>query len=377
MPKHIKVAIDIRDLRIARTGAKTYLEELCKVFKVKDPAFSFVLLDTFLPVYTGKIKWLKLIEQCRFMAWKQLILPFLAFCKGCDIIFCTDFFVPYYAWGIKTIPVFHDAFLWEYPAHYNRYWLKLFYKLGVGAAKKSTFVITSSHYSKERIAFFSGIDAAKIIPIYEAPKQLKYAENHSTEIMPPDQAAIFGTPYLLHVGTFEKRKNLPILIRAFHRLHKNGFENLKLVLLGQASPKKDMDDSANIHALIQEFGLTESVFIPGYVSDTLLAKFYQHATIYVFPSRNEGFGIPVLEAFNYHLPVIIANNTCLPEIAGNAAWSFDPDDESILYEKLQILLENEAARSALSKKGVERLTFFSWEKAAGELKIIFQKAVAG
>ena len=71
MTKQIKIGIDIRDLRIARTGAKTYLEELCNVFKIKDPAYSFVLIDTFLPVYTGKIKWLKLIEHCRFVAWKQ------------------------------------------------------------------------------------------------------------------------------------------------------------------------------------------------------------------------------------------------------------------------------------------------------------------
>ena len=117
--------------------------------------------------------------------------------------------------------------------------------------------------------------------------------------------------------------------------------------------------------------------MPGYVSDQLLAKFYQHALIYVFPSRNEGFGIPVLEAFAYGLPVIIANNSCLPEIAGDAALSFDPADESALYEKFQILLSNEDLRKEMSKKALERLSFFSWEKAAKELKSIFRKAVSG
>ena len=377
MTKQIKIGIDIRDLRIARTGAKTYLEELCNVFKIKDPAYSFVLIDTFLPVYTGKIKWLKLIEHCRFVAWKQFFLPFIAYSKSCDVLFCTDFFVPYFSWGIKTIPVFHDAFVWEYPEHYNHYWLKLFYQLGVGAAKKSPFIITPSLYTKERIGFYLAIDPSKIITVYEAPKKFASTKQAINESISPEFDDIFASPYLLHVGTFEKRKNLPVLIKAFHQLHSNGHRDLKIVLLGQASPKKDMDDAANIHQLVLEKGLTDAVLMPGYVSDQLLAKFYQHALIYVFPSRNEGFGIPVLEAFAYGLPVIIANNSCLPEIAGDAALSFDPADESALYEKFQILLSNEDLRKEMSKKALERLSFFSWEKAAKELKSIFRKAVSG
>ena len=375
MVKKVVIGIDIRDLRIAQTGAKTYLQELNRAFGVDDPSFSFVFIDTFLPVYTGKVKWLKLLEHGRFLLWKQLLLPMLAYFRGCDLIFCTDYFVPYFAWGMKTIPVFHDAFFWEYPDHYNKYWLKLFYHLGVGAAKRSPYVITSSLYAKDRIAHYSGIDAAKIIPIYEAPKKLPFHTSASNNPLDTEYDFLWKTQYILHVGTFEKRKNLPLLIRAFQRLKENGHDQLKLVLLGQSSPKQNMDDSANIKKLISALGLGKAVLMPGYVEDTLLAKFYSHATIFAFPSRNEGFGIPVLEAFGYRLPVIIANNSCLPEIAGEAALTFDPDDETALLNLLHSLLINEEAREELAKKTTERLAFFSWEKTANELKIVFRRAV--
>jgi len=106
----------------------------------------------------------------------------------------------------------------------------------------------------------------------------------------------------------------------------------------------------------------------------VLGLFYTNARLYVFPSRNEGFGIPVLEAFSYHLPVIIANNSCLPEIAGDAAISFNPDNTLELYDKMKLLLENDSFRQQLMNKTGERLAAFSWEKTAAELKNIFRMA---
>ena len=114
MSKKIKIGVDIRDLRIAKTGSKTYLEEIYHQFKSGKYDHEFVYFDTSFPVYQGRSKALKLIEHIRFIIWKQLILPIKARKNRCDILFCTDYFVPYFTPGFIAIPIFYDAFFYEY-----------------------------------------------------------------------------------------------------------------------------------------------------------------------------------------------------------------------------------------------------------------------
>src|SRR5690606_31751108 len=130
------------------------------------------------------------------------------------------------------------------------------------------------------------------------------------------------TKFILHVGTLEKRKNLVRLIEAFHLLRQSGHDDYSLVLVGQPSPKSDMDGSAEILQARSRLGLEQFVLMPGYASDGDLAYFYRYAQLYAFPSINEGFGLPVIEAFHHQMPVIVANNTCLPEVGGDAVLSF-------------------------------------------------------
>ena len=105
MLKQIKIAVDIRDLRIAKTGSKTYLEEICREFKKNHPGFTFHFIDTWLPVYTGSNKLLKAIEHIRFFTWKQLLLPVICLVNRYDILFCTDYFVPLLKLKVKTVVV--------------------------------------------------------------------------------------------------------------------------------------------------------------------------------------------------------------------------------------------------------------------------------
>lgn len=370
MNKHhkIKVGVDTRDLLIAKTGVKTYLEELCKEFAKPDETFEFIFIQNNIPVYTGSNKLGKLIEHFRFQLWKQLILPIKAKWKGCDILFCTDFFVPVFSWGIITVPVFHDAFFWEYPHHYNKYWRTLFIQLGLRAAKKSAFIITPTKYTQEQIARYSGIAKEKIIPIHEGPKRFEGSKN----------ANPIGKPYLFHIGTAEKRKNLPFLIKAYAELIQSRElaipPNLCLVLAGQFSNKSTIDDGATILETIESFDLKDRVILTGYLPDEAIPAYYTHAACYVFPSLNEGFGIPILEAFQYGCPVLIANNSCLPEVAGDAALTFDPTDQSALVAQLRTILTNQILRETLIFKGKERAKQFTWESAAAEIKTLFKQA---
>ena len=370
----IKVAVDVRDLQISASGARSYLESVIIEFKKEHPGFAFYFLDATTKAYTGNHFLLKLKEQLSYFLWKQFVLPYQAKQLGCRVLFCSDFMVPYFSLGIKTIPVFHDAFFWEYPEHYNKYWLVFFRNLGLAAAKKSAYVVAPTQYASNQLAKYTGINPNKIQVIGEAPKTIAtlISQNETTAIV----KQILNLDYILHVGTLEKRKNLPALIQAFKIVRENGFPNLKLVLVGKASNKITLDDNSAIKDTINEQQLTNEVILTDYLCDAEVQQLYQKAKLYVFPSINEGFGIPVLEAFKYQVPVVIANNTCLPEVAGQGAKSFNPFSVKDMANAISTLLKDEPLRQSYIEKGNAQLQNFSWDKTAASLMQLFKKAVA-
>ena len=370
----IKVAVDVRDLQISASGARSYLESVIIEFKKEHPGFAFYFLDATTNAYTGNHFLLKLKEQLSYFLWKQFVLPYQAKQLGCRVLFCSDFMVPYFSLGIKTIPVFHDAFFWEYPEHYNKYWLVFFRNLGLAAAKKSAYVVTPTQYASNQLAKYTGINPNKIKVIGEAPKTIatSISQNETTAIV----KQILNLDYILHVGTLEKRKNLVALIQAFKIVRENGFPNLKLVLVGKASNKITLDDSSAIKDAIMQQQLTNDVILTDYLGDAYVQQLYQKAKLYVFPSINEGFGIPVLEAFKYQVPVVIANNTCLPEVAGQGAKSFNPFSVQDMANAISTLLKDEALRQSYIEKANAQLQNFTWEKTAASLMQLFKKAVA-
>lgn len=369
------IGIDTRDLKIAKTGAHTYLSELCKTIQKSraDLQFDYVFLDTRLPIYTGTNKIGKLWEQLNYLIWKQITLPIKAWQKGCSLVFCTDYFVPYVHLGFTTVPVFHDAFIWEYPSHYNRYWLGLFKSFGVSAAKKASAVVTVTSYAKNQIAKYSGIDAAKIIPIHIGPKSSIAEPQQNTATNNYEQ--LLNKKYILHVGTIEKRKNLATLITAFEGLLQNNPQEIYLVIVGQKSNKPTLQDDAIFEMVATSTLLKERVVFTGYLSDGETATLYKHAALYVFPSVNEGFGIPILEAFAHKVPVLASNNSCLPEVASNAAICFDPYNTNALSKLIAQTLNDPALIQSLQQKGKERLTHFSWRKTLDALEAVFERSI--
>jgi glycosyltransferase involved in cell wall biosynthesis len=361
----IKVAIDVRDLHIAKTGARTYLEEVCNAFKKGYPGFSFFFIDTWLPVNPGSNKIAKIVEHLRFFCWKQFTLPAICFIKGYDILFCTDYVSPVLKPGFKTAVVFHDAFFWEYPAHYNSLWLGMMKTIGLAGAKRADAIITVTGYAKAQIVKHLGINPLKIHPVHLAPKT---SATRPGNLVP---AIIQNRKYILHVGVLEKRKNLSALIRAYAMLPEAALKEYDLVLTGTSVPKKNIDDGKAIRELISELGLQNKVILAGFVPDDQLAWYYRYATVYAFVSINEGFGIPVLEAFQNNLPILIAGNTSLPEVAGDAAITCDPFDTKDIRDKLDLILKDQELRNQLIEKGQNRLKAFSWDATARGILSVF------
>lgn len=362
----IRVAIDIRDLQIAASGTKIFLENLVTEFKKNETEFDFFYLNQNRVAYTGNNKALKIVEHVRYFYWKQIQLPIKAYKLKADIVFCSDFMVPYIKLGYKTIPVFHDAFFWEYPTHYNKYWLFLFSRISIAAAKRSFVIATPTQHTQKQIISYTGIKEDKIQVIGEGFRQVNE--------QPVSDSIIKDKPFVLHVGTFEKRKNIATLIKAFKILIDTGNLDLNLVLVGKASNKPTLNDSDIIKGLITALGLEQRVIFTGYLSDAQVAFLYKKASLYVFASFNEGFGLPVLEAFYYKVPLIVADNSCLTEVAGEGAIAFNPFDAQELATKMELLLTNSLFKEGQVQKGLERLEYFSWEKTANILLNNFKLA---
>lgn len=364
--KIITVFVDIRDLRIAKTGAKTYLEETCRQLSRGEPGFKFRFVDTVIPVYAGPNKLLKVVEHIRYFGWKQVTLPFICMLRGCDILYCTDYFLPLLNPGFKTAVVFYDAFFWQYPDQYNRLWLFLLNTVGLAAARRADAVITITEYSRRQIHEHTRIALDRIHAIHLAPKS--FITELDTASAPVDPSRKF----ILHIGVLEKRKNLLNLIKAFKMLKEEGFQEYQLVLVGNAVNKTKIDDSANISRLVRELDLENEVIFPGFVTDEELAYYYRNAMMYAFVSVNEGFGLPILEAFQHDLPVLISDNNCLPEVGGDAVVSCNPYDVAAIKAAMKRIISDEALRSSLVTRGRARLAQFSWERTTASLLQVFR-----
>lgn len=373
MPKPLTIGVDVRDLRVAKTGTRTYLLELCHEFKkLESDTLHFEFLDTSSNIYTGSNKLLKWVAHFRYQSWKQLVLPLKAWSKHCDILFCTDNFVPLIHIGYKTIPVFHDAFFFEMPEQYGKLWLWLYKKTALPAARRSFCIITPTLHAKKQIAHFTGIKEDKLRVVFEGPGSnigLSPAVGLAALQLP-----LISKKYILHVGSFFKRKNLPALVHAFAQLKRSGYADLKLVLAGPLPNNVSDNDHQMVINAIEQENLQSDVIITGYLSDEAIAVLYQNALLYVFPSINEGFGIPVLDAFAHSLPVVVANNSCLPEVGGDAVITFDPFDVDDIASTIRKVLNSEELQKEMISKGHERLKEFSWQRAAIQLVAIFKEA---
>ena len=120
---------------------------------------------------------------------------------------------------------------------------------------------------------------------------------------------------------------------------------------------------------------SDKIIFPGYVPDEELKTLYAEATLYVFPSFYEGFGLPPLEAMAHGLPVVSSNKTCLPEILGEAALYFNPDDESDMKNKIELALKDENLREDLQNRGYEQAGKYSWADCAEKTLEVYEKVL--
>lgn len=243
------------------------------------------------------------------------------------------------------------------------YWIeqKIFTVLLWLVAKRSKQIITISKYVKQDIIDFAKINPQKITVTYPAAEKLATASSKPVK-------SLENSKFLLFVGNALTHKNLYKLVDAFALLQTKNPE-YRLVLVGQ----KEF-----FYERLQEYITAQNipnVDIMGFLPDPQLAWLYTNATAYVFPSLSEGFGLPGLEAMIYDLPVASSNATSLPEVYGDAATYFDPNNTKDIASVLGKLIKDKKLREKLIKNGQKKLQEYSWSEMAEKSHKVYLKAL--
>ena len=265
----------------------------------------------------------------------------------------------------------HDAFYELYPEGFSRRG-RSFHRLGVAAAaRRADLVITVSQAAAEQIASLTPIppERIRVVPngvdhIVAGPEEVARALSHH---------GLAGQPYVLWVGSLEPRKNVGTLISAFSRLSspRDGPPH-HLVLVGPPGWLGGGDiDTAEVARL------GDRMHSLGRVDDATLRSLYAGADLFAFPSRDEGFGLPVLEAMVQNTAVVCSDVPALAEVAAGAARLVAPGDVDAWAAALEDLLGHPESRREMAEAGERRAADFSWDRSVTATRAVYEEALAG
>ena len=266
--------------------------------------------------------------------------------------------------SIKRITFIHDLTPLHHPEWHqftSRFLQQLFLP---SILKKTDHVLTNSEYTKQDIIQYFPITKDKITSTLLATETF-FKPQEDLDLL--KQLSV-DSPYLLHVGTIEPRKNLTLLIEAFEQLKQQSEQKLQLVLVGKKGWK-----SEEIFRTIENSPYRKDIKILGYVERNSLVALYSSAEAFVYPSLFEGFGLPIVEAMACGCPIISSNAACLPEIAGPAGLYFSPTSEAQLIKKLQLVLNSPIKQKKLRQLSLQQAAIFSWTKTARETLSVFEQ----
>ena len=235
------------------------------------------------------------------------------------------------------------------------------------AVNRATCIITASHYTAEQLLTHTSASRSKlrVIPLGVDPPSLTLSPGE--RLSARKRLVGEGNHMILSVGVIQTRKNTFNALRALEALP----QHYRLVLAGG-----DGYGSEQIHEYIRRQGLGSRVQVRGYVTLEELRILYQSARVLLFPSWEEGFGLPVLEAMANGLPVVASQTASLPEVGGDAALYVDPGDPRDIADKVRRAAEDSEVRGKLIQKGFERAREFSWQRVAEATLQVYEETLS-
>ncbi len=297
-------------------------------------------------------------------------LPVEAFVGRVDLFHATDFVLPPTLPGTRTLLTVHDLSFVRVPEAASP-GLKAYLDTVVPrSVERADHVLADSQATRDDLIALYGTPADKVTVLLSGVDPRFHRVEDADEIAAVRSRYGLGSQrFIFSIGTVQPRKNYVRLIYALARLRADGFDGHLVIAGGRGW----LDDP--IHAAIQAAGLQEQVKLIGFAADSDLPALYSAAACLAFPSLYEGFGLPILEAMACGTPVVTANVSSLPEVAGDAALSVDPYDLDALTAALDNALHNVDLRATLIERGLARVSLFSWDSAAEQLRRIYAELI--
>lgn len=311
-------------------------------------------------------------SQEKLDKWDRTGFPPIEF-KGfkADVLHCPDYLIPP-TFNKNIILTIHDLSFYRFP-EFNFEWFNNKYrKIVLKNAQRAKKIIADSHSTSEDIINLMNINPEKIEVIYMAADK-KFRKLNPGELK-KNVSEKYGISknFILSVGTIEPRKNFKTLILAFN-LFKKSFKDSKdynLVIAGKTGWK-----SEETFEELKKSTYRNEIIFTGEVTDDDLLQLYNQASLFVYSSIFEGFGLPVLEAMSCGLPVIATSTSSIPEIYPNTDFLLSPFDEQEMAQKINLVLTDEKIRNNLIKFSIENAKKFNWEKTAVETMKVYRSCI--
>lgn len=270
-----------------------------------------------------------------------------------DLLHSPDFIPP--RWGYRrSIITVHDLAFWRYPQFLTRESRRYYNGQIEWAVRRAQAISADSQATQDDLVNLLHVPVEKVTVIHLG-HDARFSVLPDESVRPVLARLGLAPGYVLCVGTFEPRKNIPGLVRAYAQMR----DAPPLILVGN----KGWLFSDTLK-LVRELNLETQVLFFENLPAADMPAIYNGAGVFALPSHYEGFGFPVLEALGCGVPCVIANRASLPEIAGEAALAVDPDDAEELAHALTRALTDSSLRATLRQKGLERVGHFSWEQTA-------------
>lgn len=344
--------------RIYRTGTEWYAWHLLQQFRKISGPIRFVVYYN--QKLTEDLSWQQDNFYFKKLAWPfkklwtHLRLGLELFFHPVDIFFATNT-VPLLARG-KIAVTIHDLGFLKNPELY-RPLERIFHRISHWLYfKKAHKIIAISETTKQDIIKYYPKVKNKIKVIYSGYDGQVFKVMSSKERDDFRDLHDYPDKYILYVGRIETKKNIQNLIRAYKKLK----TDWPLILAGRPGNFGFLE----IQGMAQDPEVKDKIILLGYVSQRNYPMLLGSASLFVFPSRFEGFGLPVIEAMACGIPVAASSLPVIKEIAGESVHYFDPQNVDDMAEKIQELIDNQALREKLTKRGLEKVIEYSWSKCA-------------
>src|SRR5688500_9176122 len=369
----MRVAIDARKLH--DFGIGTYIRNLLRQLARIDRDTDYVLLcqqsDLDVGAQLGENFRTVLEPSPNYSIREQIHVPWVLHRERPDVYHAPHYVLPA-AVRCRSVVTIHDCIHLMFPQYLPNRAAYAYARASMwAAARRSDRILTVSEASKRDILHFFNVPPEKIVVVYNAIDEHFRVTPSAEDVARVRERYQLDHQFVLYVGNIKPHKNLVRLIEAFDALRRGGQDEIKLLIIG--------DEISKLPALrraVHAHKLHKHVRFLGYVSDGTLRILYRLASVFVFPSLYEGFGLPPLEAMASGTPVVTSNQSSLPEVAGDAAVLVDPYNAEAIANGIISVLRSTHLRDDLRKRGFERVKEYSWERSVRRVREIYGEVLS-